>query len=298
MANIREIRSRIKSVNDIMKITNAMYLISSSKMKRAKQKLDDTAPYFHTLQNTIAHILKHTPHNSNAFFNRREEIPNKKRKKGYIVFTGDKGLAGAYNHNVLKLADEEIAKGGDIKLFIIGQVGRIYFARKGIPYETYFQYTAQNPTMARARHISNMLVEKFLDKEIDDLFLIYTDMVSALKEEPKVLQILPFRREKFDDVNAKNPNRFIHHTATFDPTPEVVMDQLVPNFVKGLLYGAMVEAFSSEQHARMMAMNVATISAKDMIRQLNLSYNRARQAAITQEITEVVGGASSLTNKN
>lgn len=297
MANINEIRSRIKSVNDTMKITNAMYLISSSKMKKAKKRLDDTKPYFHTLQDTIAHILKHTPHNSNAFFNRREDIPNENRKKGYIVFTGDKGLAGAYNHNVLKLADEEIAKGGDIKLFIIGQVGRMYFARKGIPYEAYFQYTAQNPTMGRVRNISDMLVNKFLEEEIDDLFLIYTDMVTAMKEEPRVLQILPFRRERFDNISSKSSVRIIHHTATFDPSPEVVMDQLVPNFIKGLLYGAMVEAFSSEQHARMMAMDSATKSARDMIHQLNLKFNRARQAAITQEITEVVSGANSLNNK-
>ena len=106
MANISEIKGRKKSVNDIMKITNAMYLISSSKMKKAKKQLDDTEDYFHTLQQTIAHILKHTPHTSNAYFHRRENIPAEKRKKGYLIITGDKGLCGAYNHNVLKLAEE------------------------------------------------------------------------------------------------------------------------------------------------------------------------------------------------
>lgn len=293
MPNVREIRSRIKSVNDIMKITNAMYLISSSKMKKAKQKLANTEPYFYTLQNTIAHILKHTPHTSNLFFHRRDEIPNDKRKKGYIIITGDKGLAGAYNHNVLKLAEQEIAKGGIPKLFIIGQVGRMYFAHRGIPYEAYFQYTAQNPNMYRARKISELIIEQFLNEELDDVYVIYTDMLTAMKEEPKVLQILPFRRERFEHVK-RGEHHEIHHTATFDPSPEVVMDHLVPNYAKGLLYGAMVEAYCSENHARMMAMDSATKSAKDMIQRLNLTYNRARQSAITQEITEIVSGAKSL----
>ena len=292
MANMREIRSRIKSVNDIMKITNAMYLISSSKMKHAKQRLDDTEPYFYTLQNTIAHILKHTPHTSNLYFHRRDEIPNEKRKKGYIVITGDKGLAGAYNHNVLKLTEQEIAKGGEIKLFIIGQVGRMYFARKGIPYEAYFQYTAQNPSMYRAREISELILSKFLSEELDDVYVVYTDMISSMKEEAKLLQILPFRRERFENLHS-GKHREIHHTTTFDPSPEIVMENLVPNYAKGLIYGTMVEAFASEQHARMMAMDSATKSAKDMIQELNLAYNRARQAAITQEITEIVSGAKS-----
>lgn len=296
MANISEIKGRKKSVNDIMKITNAMYLISSSKMKKAKKQLDDTEDYFHTLQQTIAHILKHTPHTSNAYFHRRENIPAEKRKKGYLIITGDKGLCGAYNHNVLKLAEEEISKGGEIKLFIIGQVGRMYFSRKGIPCEDYFRYTAQNPTVYRSREISEILLQKFIDEELDDLYVIYTDMPTAMTEVPKVLQILPVRREKFS--NLKNSGQMhIHHTATFDPSPMVVMDHLVPNYVNGLLYGAMVEAFAAEQHARMTAMDSATKSAKDMLHDLDLAYNRARQAGITQEITEVVSGAKNRTKR-
>ncbi|HIV85321.1 MAG TPA: ATP synthase F1 subunit gamma [Candidatus Monoglobus merdigallinarum] len=290
MANISEIKARKKSVSDIMKITNAMYLISSSKMKRAKQKLNDTEPYFITLQNTIAHILKHTPHTGNAFFHRRDSIPEDKRKKGFIIITGDKGLAGAYNHNVLRFAEEEMKRGGEVKLFIIGQVGRMYFARKGISYEHYFRYTAQNPTMFRAREVANIMIDKFLSEELDDVYVVYTHMVSSMVEEPKIVQILPFKREKFTSGEIKG-GRKIHHTAAFVPSPGEVMTNLVPNYAKGLLYGAMVEAYAAENHARMMAMDSATKSARDMIHVLNLEYNRARQAAITQEITEVVSGA-------
>ena len=290
MPNIREIKGRMKSVQDIMKITNAMYLIASSKMKQAKKRLDDTEPYFYTLQDTIAHILKHTPHTSNPFFHRRDEIPSDERKKGYIIITGDKGMAGAYNHNVLRLAEQEIAKGGIPQLFIIGQVGRMYFAQKRIPYEGYFRYTAQNPTMYRADEIITLILDKFMAKELDDVYIIYTDETSGLKEEAKVLQLLPFRRTKFDDLEKMGVHE-IHSDATFDPSPEEVMMHLVPRYAKGVLYGAMVESFASEQAARMRAMDSATKSAKDMIGDLTLSYNRARQAAITQEITEVVSGA-------
>lgn len=290
MPSEREIRGRIKSVNDIMKITNAMYLISSSKMKKARQKLANTEPYFDAIQNTIAHILKHTPHTSNLFFHRRDEIPPEKRKKGYIIISGDKGLAGAYNHNILKLAEQEISKGGIPKLFIIGQVGRMYCMRHGIPYEAYFQYTAQNPSMYRARKICELIIKKFLEEELDDVYIVYTDMLTAMREEPRVIQLLPMRREKISFVKNSGYNE-MQHTATFDPSPEVVMNFLVPNYAKGIIYGAMVEAFCSENHSRMMAMDAATKSAKELIQNLNLEYNRARQAAITQEITEIVSGA-------
>ena len=290
MPNIREIKERMKSVNDIMKITNAMFLIASSKMKQAKKKLDDTEPYFYTLQDTIAHILRHTPHTSNPYFHRRDEIPNEKRKKGFIIITGDKGMAGAYNHNVLKLAEEEMAKGGEIKLFIIGQVGRMYFARKKIPYEGYFRYTAQNPTMYRAEDITRLMLDKFIKEELDDVYVVYTVETGGVKEEAKVLQLLPFRRTKFSDLKKMGVHE-IHSDATFDPSPEEVMMNLVPRYAKGILYGAMVESFAAEQAARMRAMDSATKSANDMIKDLNLSFNRARQAAITQEITEVVSGA-------
>ena len=289
---MREIRSRIKSVNDIMKITNAMYLISSSKMKHAKQRLDDTEPYFYTLQNTIAHILKHTPHTSNLYFHRRDEIPNEKRKKGYIVITGDKGLAGAYNHNVLKLTEQEIAKGGEIKLFIIGQVGRMYFQRKAregeLDVDAEFIQTTQNPTLYRAMKIAVLMMELFEQKKVDDVYIVYTKMLNSMTFEPKVQQLLPLNVNNFvtseEDVTR-------HHEATFYPTVEAVMEHLTPNFMKGLIYGAMVESFCSEQQARMSAMDSATTSAKDMLQTLSLQYNRARQAAITQEITEISSGA-------
>lgn len=290
MANMREIRNRIKGIQDIMKITNAMYLISSSKLKKARKTLLATEPYFVKLQETIHDILFYAPHMHEVFFERREEIPEEDRKIGYLVITADKGLAGSYNHNVIKAAENEMAKHNsqNTMLFVVGQVGRQYFLRKGVTVDCEFLYTAQNPTMYRAREISETILNLFQTTQLDDVYLIYTKMVTPIKSEPVCTKILPLERRKFERRKAGA----LH--AKFEPSPEVVMDRLVPNYLKGLIFGCMVESFSSEQNDRMIAMEAATKSAKEMLHDLDLMYNRARQGAITQEITEVAAGAKAL----
>ena len=290
MANMREIRNLIKGIQDIMKITNAMYLISSSKLKKARKTLLATEPYFVKLQETIHDILFYAPHMHEVFFERSEEIPEEDRKIGYLVITADKGLAGSYNHNVIKAAENEMAKHNsqNTMLFVVGQVGRQYFLRKGVTVDCEFLYTAQNPTMYRAREISETILNLFQTRQLDDVYLIYTKMVTPIKSEPVCTKILPLERRKFERRKAGA----LH--AKFEPSPEVVMDRLVPNYLKGLIFGCMVESFSSEQNDRMIAMEAATKSAKEMLHDLDLMYNRARQGAITQEITEVAAGAKAL----
>ncbi len=290
MSNIREIRSRIKSIQDIMKITNAMYLISSSKLKKTRKSLAATVPYFEALQATIYDILLRAPHISQAFFRRREEIPQEQRKKGFLVITADKGLAGSYNHKVIKRAEEEMAKSDNNYLYVVGQVGRQYFMRHGIKVDAEFLYSAQNPSLYRAEMISQTLIDLFLEGELDDIYIVYSKMITAVKSEVVFTQILPLERKKFERRKAG------YHHIKFEPSPEKVMEYLVPNYLEGLIYGALVESFSSELNARMMAMDAATTSAKEMLKELNLLYNRARQSAITQEITEIVSGARSLEN--
>lgn len=288
MANTREIRSRIKSIQDIMKITNAMYLISSSKLKKARKNLAATQPYFEGLQSTIHDILIRTPHIHQVFFERREEIEPSDRKTGFLVVTADRGMAGAFNHNVIKMAEEEMKKTSNNSLFVVGTVGRQYFLRKGHQIDTEFLYTAQDPNLFRAGEISKTIINKFAEQELDDIYVVYTKMVTPMKAEVQFAKLLPLERRKFEQRKAG------YQHAKFDPSPEIVMDKLVPNYLKGLIYGILVESFSSEQNARMTAMEAATKSAKDMLKGLGLQYNRARQAAITQEITEVVSGAKSL----
>ncbi len=300
MPNIREIHERIESIKQILKITNAMYLISSSKLKKARKALDSTEPYFYKLQDTIESVLEHTPHMKQMYFDRRSDIPEDKRKKGYIVITGDKGLCGSYNHNILKYTEERLDAAADLSncyLFVMGQVGRLHFQRriksgKQAYVDGEFLYTTQNPTLYRAAEIADIVLEKFKKKELDEVWVLYTDMVTSNVQETRTVQLLPFERRHFgkaeDGTMKKLPK------ASFVPSPEKVMDYLIPQYAKGIIYGAMVEAFCCEQHSRMTAMDAATTSAKDMIHDLSLMYNRARQAAITQEITEVCGGAANV----
>lgn len=300
MPNMREIRERIESIKQILKITNAMYLMSSSKLKKARKSLEATEPYFYKLQETIESVLEHTPHTRQMYFDRRSSIPPEKRKKGYIVITADKGLCGSYNHNILKYTEQELAKSADISncyLFIIGQVGRQYFKNRNrnsskASVDGEFLYTTQNPTLYRAMEIAQLVLDKFESGELDEVYVLYTDMVTSNLQETRTVQLLPFERRHFgkaqDGTMKKLPK------ASFLPSPEEVMSHLIPNYAKGIIYGAMVEAFCCEQQSRMTAMDAATTSAKDMIKDLSLLYNRARQAAITQEITEVCGGAASL----
>jgi len=271
-----------------MKITNAMYLISSSKLKKARKNLLAVEPYFEKLQATINDILVRAPHMHQVYFERREEIKPEDRKKGYIVITADKGLAGSYNHNVIKKAEEEMNRGNNSYLFVAGQVGRQYFKRKNVFVDAEFLYTAQNPTMYRAQLISETIINLFEKRQLDEIYVIYTKMITPMKAEVQSARILPLERHKFERMAAG------YQHARFEPSPEEVMDHLVPNYIKGLLYGVLIESFSSEQNDRMTAMEAATKSAKEMLRELGLVYNRARQASITQEITEIVSGAKSL----
>lgn len=293
MSNMREIRERIKSINDIMKITNAMYLISSSKLKKAKKDLAATEPYFDKLLYAMRSILSRAPEDIDMrFFDTRTEIPADKRKKAFIIITADKGMCGSYNHNVIKRAEAEMEQCEYARLFVMGQVGRMYFQRKAregeLDVDAEFIQTTQNPTLYRAMKIAVLMMELFEQKKVDDVYIVYTKMLNSMTFEPKVQQLLPLNVNNFV-TSEQGVTR--HHEATFYPTVEVVMEHLTPNFMKGLIYGAMVESFCSEQQARMSAMDSATTSAKDMLQTLSLQYNRARQAAITQEITEISSGA-------
>lgn len=294
MANTKEIQDRIKSINDTLKITNAMYMISSSKLKKSKKMLADTEPYFFTLQSEMSRILRHIPDVEDIYFKSAEDKPVEERKVGYIVITADKGLAGSYNHNVLKLAEEHLSSHPNHELFVLGELGRHYFEQRGIEIQKQFHYTVQNPTLNRARNIAEEILELYRNEELDEVYIIYTSMMNAIQEETQILQLLPLKKADFD---VQIPVDIPREELALKPSPEAVMDRIVPDYVVGFVYGALVESFSCEQNARMMAMEAASKSAKDMLHELDILYNRARQAAITQEITEVIAGAKSQKRK-
>lgn len=287
MANSREILSRMKSIKDTMKITNAMYMVSSSKLQKARRDLKNTEPYFFMIQDGLAKILNVSPEAGNEYFDERPERKGKDRRKGYLVITADKGLAGAYNHNVIKATEESAAMETQNMLFIVGQVGRHYFEKRNIPIDISFNYTAQNPTMNRARHIAKVLVELFEERKLDEVYVVYTRMVNSMTVEPVTKKLLPLKKER---IEIRDENNY-YENAEFMPDAQTVFYNIVPDYVAGFIYGALIESYCSEHNARMMAMETATDAASDMIKQLGVQYNRARQAAITQEITEIIAGA-------
>ena len=288
MASAKEIQSRMKSIQDTMKITSAMYMISSSKLKRE--------PYFYSLQSAIGRVLRHMEDTEHKYFDERAEIAPEARKIGYIVVSADKGLAGAYNHNVFKIAEDCMENRKNVQLFVLGEVGRQYFFKKDVDVDTNFRFTVQKPTMHRARVISEKMIAMYLEGELDEVHIIYTRMANAATMVAEKKQLLPLKKAAFNTSVQKLVD--IHQEEIeMIPSAEEVLNSIVPNYLRGMIYGCLVESYASEHNSRMMAMDAATSSARDMLKDLSIKYNRVRQAAITQEITEVISGAKAQKKK-
>ncbi|MBQ1172801.1 MAG: ATP synthase F1 subunit gamma [Lachnospiraceae bacterium] len=311
MANAREIQNRIDSIRDTMKITRAMYMMSSMKLRKAKNKLENTEPYFTSLKEQIKDILYHYPDMQHLYFdNRNKDMMETVKKKGFVIITGDKGMAGAYNLNVLKKARELIDQAEDYRLFVVGELGRQFFRSQGYPVEEKFVYSANNPSIHRARMMTEYIIDLYQKEELDEVYIILTRMVNSLSEEAEIHRLLPLQTHKFleeemlekirneEGVIDQNEARKLHDDwYLIYPSPTEVLEKLVYNYVTGFFYGALVEASACEENARMLAMQSATNNAETMLHDLSIEYNRVRQAAITQEITEVIGGAKALKKK-
>lgn len=296
MASAKEIQSRMKSIQDTMKITSAMYMISSSKLKKARKTLADTEPYFYSLQSAIGRVLRHMEDTEHKYFDERAEIAPEARKIGYIVVSADKGLAGAYNHNVFKIAEDCMENRENVQLFVLGEVGRQYFFKKDVDVDTNFRFTVQKPTMHRTRVISEKMIAMYLEGELDEVHIIYTRMANAATMVAEKKQLLPLKKAAFNTSVQKLVD--IHQEEIeMIPSAEEVLNSIVPNYLRGMIYGCLVESYASEHNSRMMAMDAATSSARDMLKDLSIKYNRVRQAAITQEITEVISGAKAQKKK-
>ncbi len=271
-----------------------MYMISTTKLRKTKRDLEQTRPYFQSLHKEMLRIFENIPDVKSRYIVSKSGTRRENIKCGCLVITSDKGLAGAYNHNVLKLASEYLEaqqyldRQEQTMLFVVGEYGRQFFFRKNIPVDRSFLYSAQNPSMERARDISSTLLELYDSGELDEIHIIYTDMRSGVATDVIEHQLLPIDPEEFmgDDsvANALEEGDFM-------PSAASVLDAIVPSYVTGYIYSALVDSFCSEQNARMLAMDSAGRNADEMLSELSVQYNRVRQAAITQEITEVAAGA-------
>lgn len=288
MASTSEIRRRIGSVRQTQKITHAMYLISQAKLRKAKQELSNTRPYFDALQTEIGRVF-----NADAAVESRylepAQLPVKEvpLRPACLLITADKGLAGAYNQNSIRQAQQFMADYPDTDLYVVGEYGRRWFAQRNIPIEKSFLYTAQNPTLGRARQIAELLLERYDADEINAVVVVYTDMKNGLEAVVRQAQLLPLHRERFVAAAANTARDELYE---FIPSPDAVVDNAARSCLTGYIYSALVDSFCSEQSARMTAMNAADQNAEELLKDLSVQFNRARQAAITQEITEVSAG--------
>ncbi len=274
----KEIKNRIRSMESTRQITKAMEMVAASKLRRAQAQVLSSRPYFEILYSTIADIASSNRDFSSPYL---QERPVKKAL--YIVIAGDRGLAGGYNSNILKLVQSEIA-GKDAVVLPIGKKALDYFRSKQIPTFTERYAEAAELTVGDCFSVSKQVSKAFLAGEFDQITVAYTNFVSVLSQTPAAMQLLPLKKpEKQEGINQGD--------ILYEGDSEEVFAAIIPEYLGGVIYGALCESRASEQAARRAAMDSATQNADDMIDDLSLKFNRARQAAITQEITEIVAGS-------
>ena len=288
MASTKELKDRIQAVQQTKKITSAMYLISSTKLRRAKVDLAQTRPYFDALRAEIGRILRVDESLDSRYFYGPNGAAPRGGVRGILAVTADKGLAGAYNLNVIRQVESLCRERPGARLFVVGDVGRRYFANHNYPMDETFLYSAQSPSMDRAREICTALLNRYDSAELDELLIVYTDMKNSLASTALTHRLLPLARGSFA---ADAPDGKPDPALEFIPSAEDVVRGAMRSYLSGFLYSALLDSFCSEQNARVTAMDAANINAQQLLSDLSLQLNRQRQAAITQEITEISAGA-------
>ena len=278
-SSMKDIKLRIKSVESTMQITKAMELVASSKLRRAKERAESTRPYFNTLYQTLSDIAYSNTDFSSPFLQRREV-----KKVCCVMIAGDRGLAGGYNSNLFK-ATTAAMEGKNFCILPIGKKAVEFCAHRGIEMISGQYMSVEDLGLRDCFAIARLLSSQFREGAFDELYVGYTNFVSMLSQQPAVLQMLPIHYVREE---AKTQAESL---LEYEPSSQAVYDTIVPEYVGGLLWGAVAESLASELGARRTAMDAASKNAGEMIKDLSLKYNRARQGAITQEITEIVAGA-------
>ncbi|MCL1815382.1 MAG: ATP synthase F1 subunit gamma [Treponema sp.] len=301
MANLRDLRFRMRAIQQTLQVTRAMNLISTSKLRKGRRVLEDTVPFFTRIQKTMCDILAGAGGVRSPFLGTKVQPagspagPGQVKRSAVLVITSDKGLAGGYNANIFREVNKLCENLSNPVLILTGAIGYRYFIHSSHLILENFSFRSRLPDMDSAREIAEFIIAQYLWGMFEETYIVYTHMYSTVKLLPSVLQILPLKKEKLQDEIAKlGLDKRVELQFEYLPSEEAVFDALVPMYIKGIIYGCLVEAYASEQSARMSAMDKATKSAQEMLDSLQLRYNRIRQAGITQEMTEIIGGSSVL----
>ncbi|SDN00222.1 ATP synthase F1 subunit gamma [Lachnospira pectinoschiza] len=285
MASMRDIKRRRDSIQSTGQITKAMKLVSTVKLQRAKGKAESTKPYSDLMYETVSNILA-----KSGNINHRYLVAGESTKKAVITITGNRGLAGGYNSNIDKLIINSGFNKDDVDIIAIGTKGRDFLKRKGYKIAKDYSDVINEPLYTDAKEICDELLERFAAGEIGEIYLAYTSFKNTVVHIPKLIKLLPVSTE---DLKSEEGDKKVDTTPmSYEPEEDEALDMIIPKYVCSLIYGALIESVASENGARMQAMDNATSNAEDLISKLSLQYNRARQGAITQEITEIIGGAN------
>lgn len=315
MEQLSDLNKRIRSVQDIAQMTKAMQLISAVKMKRARDQLASAFPFFALCAETLNRLKSQSAYVDSPFLHKRKKNPGQEWKMAFFVFSGDQGMAGSYIVNLLSFAEKSMQQqvirrtqdGYKVtpSVYLLGSMGKERFRQEGLPLVEEFHHEISNPNYNKAMDLADIVRQLYLSEEADEVFLIFTRMHSALSMTPLSARVLP-AGDQLEDIflNQKDIYQFsplpkdrAFSKMEFIPDAEAVFRYLIHTYLNGMMYGALTEAFASEQTARMTAMDSASKNASDMIRSLSIKSNQARQAKITAELSEIVGGAAVLTEE-
>lgn len=283
MASMREIKRRKGSIQSTAQITKAMKLVSTVKFQKAKGKAEGSRPYFDKMYETVTSILGKTGHVIHPYL-----TGGGSSKKGIILISSNRGLAGGYNANVVKLVTSAGFAPEEVVLYTIGRKGKDVLSHKGFNIADDYSDVIEAPLYSDARKIGHAVLDAYLSGQIGEIYLAYTSFKNTVVHIPRLIKLLPVT------VSGEKKEEDLLPPMNYEPSAEEALDAIIPKYVCSIIYGALMEAAASENGARMTAMDNATSNAEEMIDKLTLSYNRARQGAITQEITEIVSGSEAL----
>ena len=286
MASMRDIKRRKSSIQSTQQITKAMKLVSTVKLQKAKNRAEQTDPYFNYMYKTVSSMLARSGNIDHPYLTASDS-----KKKAVVVITSNRGLAGGYNSNIVKLITGSDFDKEDLDIYAVGGKGAETLERRGYHIADLQTEMMEAPTYPDAASLCNRVLDAFTSGEVGEIYLAYTHFKNTVSQEAKLIKLLPVEIEPDSEENQASDSNILMN---YEPNEEEALDMIIPKYVTSLFYGALVEAVASENGARMQAMDSATSNAEEMISDLSLKYNRARQGSITQELTEIIAGANAI----